>query len=44
VTWNRENTVLDPGEDIAATITLDVASDTGTLSNFSFNIIITGTE
>ena len=44
LTWNRQNTVLDAGQSISATLTLAVASSTGSLADFSFNIIITGTE
>jgi hypothetical protein len=44
LTWNRQNTVLDPGESVPATITLSVDSNTGSLTSFSFNIVITGAE
>jgi hypothetical protein len=44
LTWNRQNTVLNAGQSISATLTLTVASSTGSLTDFSFNIIITGTE
>ena len=44
LTWNRQNTVLNAGQSIDATLTLSVASSTGSLTDFSFNIIITGAE
>lgn len=44
LTWNRQNTVLNAGQSISATLTLTVASSTGNLTDFSFNIIITGSE
>jgi hypothetical protein len=44
LTWNQQNTVLDPDESTPANLTLTVAADTGDLTSFSFNIIITGTE
>jgi hypothetical protein len=44
LTWNKQNTVLDPGKSTPATITLTVDSYTGSLTSFSFNIVITGAE
>ena len=44
LTWNQENTVLNAGQSISATLTLAVASSTGSLTDFSFTIILTGTE
>jgi hypothetical protein len=44
LTWNPQKTALDPGESTSATLTLSVASDTGDLSNFNFNIIIAGAQ
>ena len=44
LTWNQQNTILDPDETTPATLTLTVAQDTGDLTSFSLNIIITGTE
>jgi len=44
LTWNRQNTVLNAGQSIDATLTLSVASSTGSLTDFSFNIIITVAE
>jgi len=42
--WNQQNTILNPDETTPANLTLSVAADTGDLTSFSFNIIITGTE
>ena len=44
LTWNRQNTVLNAGQSTSATLTLTAASSTGTLTDFTFNIIITGAE
>jgi hypothetical protein len=44
LTWDQQNTVLDAGQSVPANLTLTVAADTGDLTNFSYNIIITGTE
>jgi hypothetical protein len=44
LTWNRQNTVLDAGQSISATLTLTVASSTDDLTDFSFDIMITGAE
>lgn len=44
LSWNKQNTVLDPGESTPATITLSADSDTGSLTSFSFNIVIAGAE
>jgi hypothetical protein len=43
LTWNRQNIVLNAGQSTSAALTLTAAADTGSLTNFSFNIIITGT-
>ena len=43
-TWNRQNTVLNVGQSIDATLTLAAASSTGSLADFSFDITITGAE
>jgi hypothetical protein len=42
--WNKENTVLNAGASTQATLTLTVASNTGSLTTFSFNVVITGTS
>ena len=44
LTWNRQDTILNAGQSTFATLTLTAASNTGNLTSFSFNIIITGTE
>ncbi len=44
VTWNRGSTVLTPNQSVLATITLTASSSAGSLTSFSFNIVITGTE
>jgi hypothetical protein len=44
LTWNRQNYVLNSGQSVSAALTLAVDSDTGSLTNFSFDIIITGAE
>ena len=44
LTWNRQNTVLTAGQSISATLTLTAASSTGSLTDFSFNITVTGSE
>jgi hypothetical protein len=44
LTWNRQSTVLNAGESIQATLTLTVASSTGSLTTFSCSVIITGTQ
>jgi hypothetical protein len=42
--WNRESLVLDAGQSIQATLTLTVAQSTGSLTNFSCNVTISGTQ
>lgn len=44
LSWNLENSVLNAGQSIQATLTLTVASSTGNLTNFSCNITFTGTQ
>ena len=44
LTWNKEGAILDAGKILQATITLKIDSDTGDLSDFSFNLIISGTQ
>ena len=43
LTWTQEGAVLAAGEVVPATIVLKIASDTGDLSDFSFNMVIYGT-
>ena len=42
LSWDKEGISVYPGEVILATITLTAAADTGTLSFFNFNILISG--
>jgi hypothetical protein len=44
LSWNRENYVLNAGSSVSATLTLSVSSSISGITNFSFDIIITGTE
>jgi len=44
LTWNRENTVLNAGASIQATMTLTAAANTGTLTTFSCDVTLTGTQ
>jgi hypothetical protein len=43
LTWNKEGAILEAGEVVPAIITLKIESDTGDLSDFSFNLVISGT-
>ena len=44
LSWNRQNTVLNAGASIQATLTLTAASNTGSLTTFSCNVTLTGTQ
>ncbi len=44
ITWNRENTILSPGQATTATITLTVSPNISNVTNFSVQISITGTQ
>jgi len=44
LTWNRQSTVLNAGQSIQATLTLTVASSTGSLTTFSCDVTVTGTQ
>ena len=44
LTWNRQSTVLNAGQSIQATLTLTAASSTGSLTTFSCDVTITGTQ
>jgi hypothetical protein len=44
LSWNLENSVLNAGQSIPATLTLTVASSPGSLTNFSCSITFTGTQ
>ena len=44
LSWNRESTTLTAGQSISATLTLTISSSiSSSITNFSFNIVITGT-
>jgi len=44
LTWNRQNTVLNAGASIQATLTLTAASNTGSLTTFSCDVTLIGTQ
>ncbi len=44
VVWNRETYVLNPGAVVQANLMLTISSSITGVSNFSFDIVITGTE
>lgn len=44
LSWNRENYVLNAGSVVSAILTLSVSSSVSEITNFSFDIIISGTE
>ena len=44
LSWNRQNTVLDAGSSIQATLTLTAAANTGSLTTFSCDVTLTGTQ
>ncbi len=44
LTWDKEGYSLLPGTVVPATLTLTVASETGSLTTFSFDINISGTS
>jgi len=44
LSWNRQNHVLNADASVSATLTLTVASNTGSLTTFSCSVTITGTE
>jgi hypothetical protein len=44
VSWSRENYVLSPGNVISATLTLTISSSVTGITDFSFDVTITGTE
>lgn len=43
LTWDREGASLAPGAVVAATLSLHVASNPGSVTSFSMNIVISGT-
>ena len=44
LTWDKENTSLNPGQTAITTLTLEVALDINSIDDFNFDIIITGIE
>lgn len=42
--WNRPNYVLAAGSSVSATLTLTASASAGSITAFSFNIVITGTQ
>ena len=44
LTWNRQTTILNAGASIQATLTLTAAANTGTLTTFSCDVTLTGTQ
>jgi hypothetical protein len=42
--WNRQDYALGVGASVPAILTLTVSSNTAGITNFSFNIVITGTN
>ena len=44
LTWNRQNTVLNAGASIQATLTLTAAANTGSLTTFGCNVTFAGTQ
>ena len=44
LTWNRQNTVLNAGQSIQATLTLTAASNTGSLTAFNCDVTFTGSQ
>ena len=44
LTWNKENTKINPGQSVAATLTLVVSSSITDVTGFSVQINITGTN
>ena len=44
LTWNRQNNVLNAGASVQATLTLTAAANTGSLTTFSCDVTLTGTQ
>jgi hypothetical protein len=44
LTWNKENTILNPDQITSATLILSAAADINSIDDFNFDIIITGIE
>ncbi len=43
-TWDREGYVLQASANVTATLVLSAESNTGSLTGFSYNIVVTGTQ
>lgn len=43
LSWNREGYSLAAGASVQAVITMTIAANTGSLTSFSFNIVVAGT-
>ena len=44
LTWDKENSILDPNQVTTATLTLAAAPETDSIIDFNFDITITGVE
>ena len=44
LTWDQQNTVLNAGQVVEATLTLTVGEDAGSLAAFSCDVTFTGTQ
>jgi hypothetical protein len=44
LSWNLNNYLLSAGKVVQATLTLTAASNTSSLTNFNFNVVIIGTQ
>ena len=44
VSWNREGTVVAAGNSVSSVLTLTASANAGSITTFSFNIIISGTQ
>ena len=44
LTWDKENANLNPNQETAATLMLSVSESITGITNFSFNVVLTGTE
>ena len=44
LSWNREGQIVNSGSVITATLTLSISSSISKITNFSFDIVITGVE
>ena len=44
LSWNRENYVLNSGSIVSAVLTLSISSGISGITNFSFDVTVTGTE